>query len=1519
MRYPAGKTGKTFSELRNELRHGHAHCGVGALVSLRGEATHALVADGLRMLRHLDHRGARGAEENTGDGAGLLLQVPHRFFAEEVPDLPAAGAYGVAQCFLPRDGQRRQAIQRLMECAASELGHRLLAWRRVPTDNRGLGRTALESEPVVMQAFFAPETPPAPEALDVGLYVLRCEIQNRVRDRGLGGEGAELFYLCSLDRRRIVYKGLLTCAQLASYYADLRDPRLESALVLVHSRFSTNTLGAWELAHPYRTLVHNGEFNTLRGNVNWMRAREAQLASPRFGEAIERIKPVLAEDDQSDSADFDHVLELLLAGGRSLPPALRLLIPEAWEKDPDMAPARRAFYDYHATLMEPWDGPALVVATDGEAVGAVIDRNGLRPCRYCVTRDDTLIMASESGTLDIPVDDIVTQGRLSPGQLLLADTREGRLVPEEEVFDRLTRAAPYGDWLARHRVALADLAEVAPEPAIEPLDPATLTAHQGAFGYTLEGLRVLLAPMAESGKDPLGAMGNDTPLAALSAQRKPLFAYFHQLFAQVTNPPLDYLREALVTSLTAHLGAQQNLLSETPEHCRRLRLDSPILDDREFATLAALDRDGLVARTLDLTHPLGEALTAVIARLRGEAEAAVDSGATLLVLDDRRVGPERVAVPSLLAVGAVHHGLIRAGKRTRASLVLASGEPYAVHHACTLVGYGADGLYPWLAFRSLERLHAEGALAEVADVAAARRAYRAALEDGLLKVMAKMGISTLESYKGAQVFECVGLDRALVDDCFAGTPAHLPGVGLATLEAETEQAHTEAYSERIAGSLPLRQGGDFYWRRDGEWHQWNPRTIGYLQQAARHGDAASYWRFAELANAPSPSVQTLRGLFAFDVEVEEGAPRAIPLDQVEPVEAILPRFGTGSMSFGALSREAHEAMAIAMNRIGGKAGSGEGGEQVERFGTEAENSMKQCASGRFGVTAHYLANARQIEIKMAQGAKPGEGGELPGGKVDAAIAEVRFTVPGVGLISPPPHHDIYSIEDLAQLIHDLKCANPDAEIHVKLVSKANVGTIAAGVAKARADAVLISGDAGGTGAAKKTSIKHTGTPWELGLAETHRVLMANDLRSRITVRVDGGMKTGRDVAIAALLGAEEFGFGTAPMVVVGCLLLRKCHCNTCSVGVATQDPELRARFDGAPEHIVTYLRFVAEELREIMAELGFASVREMIGRVDRLRRREGDHPRGIDLDTSELLAGVTSCDTPYKVHEQNHQLADKLDQRLIAEAAPALERREPVRLEAAVCNRDRSVGTLLSSALVKRCGADLPPDDTLQVRLTGTAGQSFGAFVARGISLHLTGEANDYLGKGLSGGRLSVRTPPEAGYAAADSVIVGNVALFGATAGEAYVNGQAGERFGVRNSGALAVVEGVGDHGCEYMTGGVALVLGPCGKNFAAGMSGGEAYLLDEAGDLAERINPERVGLEAVTSQRDLALVQRLLENHLAYTGSRRAAALLDAWPAVVETLVKVVPEAYAEVVSRELARGRDIRITLPAAAREVA
>ena len=1486
-------------------RAGHAHCGVGAVVALDGTARHCIVEDGFRLLDNLDHRGARGAEENTGDGAGMLLQQPHRFLARQVEGLPEPDGYGVGQVFLPREHDRRRRLRALIEEITEREGLRLLAWRDVPTDNSGLGATALASEPVSEQFFVAPGRRLTLEALDAALYVLRCQIQNAARAADLLGEGSSLFYICSLHRRRLVYKGLLTCAQLRSYYPDLSDPDFESALVLVHSRFSTNTLGAWELAHPYRTLVHNGEFNTLRGNVNWMRAREADLAHPRFGEAIERVKPVLAVSGQSDSADFDHVLELLVESGRSLPHALRMLVPEAWNRDPLMNPERRAFYEYYSTLMEPWDGPALVVATDGDAVGAILDRNGLRPCRYCRTRDGRLILASETGTLETAFEDIVEQGRLRPGQMFLADTRSARVVPEDEVFGELTGAAPYAEWLERHRRVLSTrIDDSAADP--EPPPEAELLRLQHSFGYTMEALRVLLRPMAAEGKDPLGAMGDDAPPAALSAQHKPLFNYFLQQFAQVSNPPLDYIRESLVTALESHLGRQRNLLDETPEHCRQLFLASPVLSDAGFQALRTLTGPGLTPASVDATLAPGSGLQPALERLREAAAEAVGAGHELLILDDRAAGPARVAIPALLAVAAVHHALVRRGLRSRTGLVVASGHATQVHHFCTLIGYGADAVYPWLAYRSVDAMARDGGLGEAAE---ARERYRAAVDDGILKVMSKMGISTLESYKGAQIFETVGLATELVDEYFPGTAAHIPGLDIAGIEHEAEATHREAYAEAPAASLPLPPGGDFYWRRDGEAHQWNPLTIGQLQHAARCNEAGSYRRFARAVNEQDERLQTLRGLL--EPVPDAGGP-PVPLEEVEPAAAILRRFSTGSMSFGALSREAHEAMAVAMNRIGGKAGSGEGGEQVERFGTEAENSMKQVASGRFGVTAHYLASARQIEIKMAQGSKPGEGGELPGGKVGPEIAEVRFTVPGVGLISPPPHHDIYSIEDLAQLIHDLKCANPDAEVHVKLVSKANIGTIAAGVAKGRADAILISGNAGGTGASKKTSIKQAGTPWELGLAETHQVLMANRLRSRVRLRADGGFKTGRDVVVAALLGAEEYGFGTAPMVVVGCIMLRKCHCNTCSVGVATQDPRLRARFDGRPEHIVNYLRFVAEDVRGLMAALGFRRLDDMIGRADCLRPKPVTHPRDLQLDLSALLYRQDADDTPRKVREQNHGLDGKLDHELLRQAAPALERGEPVCISARVRNRDRTVGTLLSSALAKRHGARMLPPGTIRVALEGSAGQSLGAFLAAGVSIDLAGDANDYVGKGLSGGRLAVRVPPGAGYRAADNVIIGNVALYGATAGEAYFNGRAGERFCVRNSGALAVVEGIGDHGCEYMTGGAALILGPVGRNFAAGMSGGEAFVLDPAGELEQRLNPEMVTTERLRGERDRAMVHRLLENHRACTGSTVAARLLDAGEQALDDFVKVIPEAYAEVVERYRQQGEDIRVPIP-------
>ncbi|MDZ7754087.1 MAG: glutamate synthase large subunit [Gammaproteobacteria bacterium] len=1482
----------------------HSSCGVGVLADLDGKPSHGLVLNGLECLRNLDHRGARGAEENTGDGAGMLLQKPHRFFREVVPGLDECDGYGIGQVFMPRDADQRAALRALVADRCRARGFDLVAWREVPTDNHGLGQTARDSEPVTQQFFVRPREPLEPSELDIRLYVLRREIENEALYRRLVGFGGEVFYVCSLSRTTVVYKGLLTCPQLEAYYPDLTDRRVTSALVLVHARFSTNTLGAWDLAHPYRHLVHNGEINTLRGNQNWMRAREATLASPRFGADIERIKPFTGEG-LSDSAQLDNVLELLVVGGRSLPHALRMLIPEAWEQDPHMDPARRAFYAYHGALMEPWDGPALVVATDGERVAAALDRNGLRPCRYSITRDRRLIMASESGVVDVPACDVLQRGRLKPGALFVLDPARGGIVAEDHVFAELARR-PYGAWLEGQRLSLADLVDpLAADIHLPPLE-RPLDEYQRACGHTLEDLRVLVQAMAANGKDPIGAMGNDTPPAVLSSRRRPLSHYFLQQFAQVSNPPLDYIREALVTSLADAIGPRENLLAETPGHCRQLYLESPILSGPQLRAIEHMDHDGLRSRPIDITCPRGQPMVTAILTMRRAVVQAIGEGCGILLLRDHAIGPGRVAIPSLLAVSALHHHLIRQGLRTRAALVIDAGEPHTVHDFCTLIGYGVDAVHPWLAYGGIADMVARGLIAGATGQALAQ--YRRALEGGILKVMSKMGISTLQGYKGAQIFESMGLDHEFVDAYFSGTTAHVPGVGLNEVEQQTLDTHAIAFGTRVPGNLPLDPGGQFYWRRDGERHHWNPYTIGKLQQAARGNDASAYEDFTRYASQVDGGLQNLRGLLEF---VTPDA-AAIPLDTVEPVESIMTRFSTGSMSFGALSQEAHEALAIAMHRIGGKSGTGEGGEQAERFGTERECSMKQVASGRFGVTAHYLARARQIEIKMAQGSKPGEGGELPGDKVDEGIARVRFTVPGVGLISPPPHHDIYSIEDLQQLIHDLKCANPSAEIHVKLVAKANVGTIAAGVAKARADAVLISGDSGGTGASLKTSIKHAGAPWEFGLAETQRVLLANRLRSRITVRADGGLLTGRDVVIAALLGAEEYGFGTAPLVALGCIMLRKCHCNTCSVGIATQDPRLRERFQGRAEHVVNYLRFVAGEVREHMAALGFRRMDDMSGRVDRLRAKRVAHPKGIHPDVSELLRRMKSEDAPRRTRAQDHGLDRKIDHRIIAQARPALEERRPVEIAVELCNRDRTFGTLLSHEVTRRHGAEGLPPGTINLRCTGTAGQSLGAFLCRGIGLHLEGDANDYAGKGLSGGLLSVRTPADAGYAAAENTIVGNVVLFGATAGEAYFNGRGAERFCVRNSGALGVVEGVGDHGCEYMTGGVAVILGPIGRNFGAGMSGGEAYIFDEE-RLAERhLNADGRRIEPLQDSRDQELVRRLLENHVGYTGSSKAARILEDWEGSLGTFVKVVADAYADAVARHLASGQDIRIKPP-------
>lgn len=1480
-----------------------SNCGVGVLANLDGTSDHRIVLDGLEVLRNLDHRGARGAEENTGDGAGMLIQVPDAFLEAEVPELQAVDQWAVGQLFFPQEVDKRRNVQELIEGVAVDSGFECLAWREVPTDNTGLGETALASEPAVWQCFIAPGDADDSAEFAADLYVLRRRIEKALQHASMAG--AEQTYVCSLDEDILVYKGLLTNAQLGSYYPDLTDERVRSQLVFVHSRFSTNTLGSWELAHPYRGIVHNGEINTLRGNVNWMRAREADLESPVFGDEIETLKPI-THAEQSDTAILDNVLELLLASGRPIPHALRMLVPEAWEKNETLDEDRRAWYRYHSTINEPWDGPLLVAATDGTNIGAILDRNGLRPCRYYIRDDDRLVMASETGVLDDPPEVIVEKDRLQPGQLFYVDGEAGRIVPDDELFEDLTDPK-YAEWLDAHEVNLHELvAQTDPEPVSEPSDLDDLTARQRAFGYTLEDLRRLVKQMAEGGTDPVGAMGNDAPPSVLSNRNKQLFTYFHQLFAQVSNPPIDYIREDLVTSLDHHLGRQRNLLAETPEHCRQVALSSPILDRQEAAAIESIETNGIDAARIDLTYLAASDLESALDRVREAASQAIAAGAEILILDDRAVEPERIPIPSLLATGGIHHHLVRTGQRTNTGLVVFSGQPSAVHHFSTLIGYGADAIYPAVAYESIDEMCLNGDI--VMEANAAREGYRHAVEHGIQKVMSKMGISTLESYKGAQIFEAVGLDSAFVDEYFEGTKNRTEGIGLTEIEADLRERHEYAYGQAIAAELDLETGGEYYWRRDGEFHQWNPHTIGKLQYAAQSGDYESYKEFAALINEQESQLQTLRGLLQIKTEERD----SIPLDEVEPIESICERFFTGSMSFGSLSAEAHETLAIAMNRIGGMACSGEGGEPAARFGTERECVNKQVASGRFGVTSHYLANAEHLEIKMAQGSKPGEGGHLPGEKVNEVIAQTRNTTPGVPLISPPPHHDIYSIEDLAQLIHDLKCGNENADVHVKLVSEDGVGIIAAGVAKAKADAVLISGAAGGTGASPKTSIKNAGLPWELGIAEAHRILLENRLRSRIRIRVDGGLKTGRDCVIAAMLGAEEYGFGTAPLVTCGCIMLRKCHCNTCSVGVATQDPELRERFPGKPAYVINYMHHIATEIREYLAAMGFRSIDELIGRADLLETKQVDHPKAKSVDLSSILEfPQDASDDPRKTRAQNHGLAEKLDHELIERAWPAIDRGEPVELDTSVTNRNRTFGTMLSAEIAAEHGEKGLPDDSIHVNMTGTAGQSLGAFLAPGITMHLRGDTNDYCGKGLSGGKIILETPDEAAYDAAENIIMGNVGLYGATAGEMYINGRAGERFAVRNSGVLAVVEGIGDHGCEYMTGGVAVILGETGRNFGAGMSGGEAFVYDPEQTFPDNVNRDMVRLEGLTD-RDRELIRRLIENHVAYTNSERGASILADWEHTAESFVKIMPEPYAAVVEERLQHGEDIRVGLP-------
>ncbi|MDS0298182.1 glutamate synthase large subunit [Halogeometricum sp. S1BR25-6] len=1472
-----------------------SNCGVGAVIDLDGGASHETVADGLELLINLEHRGTTGAEEDTGDGAGIMIQRPDEFF-DAVVDAELPEEYAVGSVFMPGEDAERETLVEVFERELGAHGLEVLHWRDVPTDNSDLGQTAVDSEPDVWQAFVAPGDEMDADAFDRALYVGRRAVENAVEN--LDSAGAGRFYVCSLSRKTLVYKGLLKGDQLASYYPDLTDERMKTTLTLVHERFSTNTLGAWHLAHPYRNVVHNGEINTIRGNVNWMRARETDIEHPAFGDDLEEIKPV-TRADQSDTASVDNVVELLLRGGRELPHVLRMLIPEAYHGDDSMAPERREWYDYHASLVEPWDGPALVAATDGDRVAAVLDRNGLRPCRYDVTTDNRLVMASEVGALDTDPSEIRERGRLQPGQLFVADPEEGRVIPDEEVFDSLTDGK-YGEWVEseqRRMDELADADDYAPQGRVD-----DLRARQAAFGYTTDQLNHLIEPMARDGKDPVGSMGDDTPLSVLSDFDRPLFTYFKQLFAQVTNPPLDYIREELVTSLESRLGGQRNLLDETPEHARQLVLDSPIVSDAETAAIKDLD-GGMSSTVVDITFGTDTSLREAVERVRDDAKSAIADGADVVVLSDRNLGPDRAAVPSLLATGAVHHSLVRNGMRNHAGLVVESGEPSEVHHMATLIGYGAGAVNPYLAYQTIGDIVAGP---DGADEEASIAAYTKALEDGVLKTMAKMGISTVASYQGAQIFEAVGLDSNFVAEYFEGTEIRTEGIGIDVIEQDLMTRHAVAY-----GADPeLQHQGEFEHRSNGIHHQWNPKTVGTLQQAVRSGNYEKYQEFADLVNDQTKELQTLRGLLEFDPDPDR---ESVPVEEVEPVEEIVQRFSTAAMSLGSLSPEAHENNSVAMNRIGGKSNSGEGGEPPERFGTEKECNVKQVASGRFGVTSQYLSSADEIQIKMAQGSKPGEGGHLPGKKVNEMIAHVRFATPGVGLISPPPLHDIYSIEDLKQLIHDLKAANPDADVNVKLVSDAGIGTIAAGVAKANADVVHISGHDGGTGASPKTSIKNAGLPWELGLAEANQMLRATDLRSRIRVTADGGMKTGRDIAVAALLGAEEYVFGTASLVTSGCVMARQCHENTCPVGVATQREDLRKRFPGQPDHVINYMTFMAQEFREIMAELGFTSVDEMIGRPSLLRQRETDHEKAKHLDLSSVLAEPASG-ARYKTESQAHSdVADQIDHELIKQAEPALEDGKPVQIRRELSNVDRAVGAMLSNEISDRYGGEGLADDTIQCEFSGVAGQSFGAFLASGVTMRLSGASNDYVGKGLSGGKIVVTTPETAAYEADENVLIGNVAFYGATQGEAYINGVAGERFCVRNSGVKTVVEGVGDHGCEYMTGGVVAVLGDTGRNFAAGMSGGVAYVYDPDEEFEAKANTGMVSLSEDLDDSDEAMLRRLVENHAEYTDSERAAGMLDEWASVVDDFVKVMPDAYAGIIDER--EDADVRRELPESA----
>jgi glutamate synthase (ferredoxin) len=1492
-------------------QHEHDACGVGFVVDIKGRKSHAIVSQALQVLKNLAHRGACGCEVNTGDGAGILIQMPDAFLRQVAPAaLPAAGDYGVGLVFLPHDKTDRAAIERIASDIVSEEGQRLLGWRDVPTDHSPVGPSAVAVEPMFRQLFIAKGTvPPDAMGFERKLYVIRKRIERAVDDLALSDASRKLFYIVSLSSRTLIYKGMLTASQIETMFPDLQRADVESALALVHQRFSTNTFPSWPLAHPYRFIAHNGEINTLTGNINWMRAREGLLKSDLLGDDLKKLLPVIREGG-SDTATFDNVLEFLVMTGRSLPHAILMMIPEPWQNNDTMSPELKAFYEYHSSLMEPWDGPASIAFTDGTVIGAVLDRNGLRPSRYYVTKDDMVIMASEVGVLDIPAENIALKERLHPGRIFLVDTAKGKIVSDEEVKRELATAEPYGEWLS-HLIAIEDLD---PAPYLPPPSHESVVQRQELFGYTHEDLRLLLAPMATNGEEAIGSMGTDTSLAALSDRPRLLYDYFKQMFAQVTNPPLDAIREELVTSMESTIGPEGNLLEPRPESCRQIAVKYPIIDNEQLGRLRHVYDPGFRAVRLPMLFDAsqgGKGLEHALGELKRRASDAVDAGYTILILSDRDADRMRAPIPSLLATAGVHHHLVRKGTRTRCALVVESGDAREVHHCALLLGYGAGAVNPYLAFETLSDMIRQRMLVGIPHETAVKN-YIKALNKGILKVMSKMGISTLQSYCGAQVFEAVGLDKAFVDRYFTRTASRIGGIGIDVVAEEVRRRHEKAFPTRPIGEHDLAWGGEYQWRRDGEYHLFNPDTVFKLQHSTRTGQYAIFKEYTRLVDDQNTHLATLRGLLEL-----KNADSPVPLDEVESVDSIVKRFATGAMSYGSISQEAHETLAIAMNRLGGKSNTGEGGEDPARYvpdanGDSRRSAVKQVASARFGVTSEYLVNADDLQIKMAQGAKPGEGGQLPGHKVYPWIAKVRYATPGVGLISPPPHHDIYSIEDLAQLIFDLKNSNPKARIHVKLVALAGVGTVAAGVAKAHADVVLISGHDGGTGASPLTSIKHGGVPWELGLAETQQVLMMNNLRDRITVQVDGQLKTGRDVVIAALMGAEEFGFATAPLVVSGCIMMRVCHLNTCPVGVATQDPELRKNFTGKAEHVVNFFRFIAEEVREYMAALGFRTVDEMIGRVDRLNFRKAvDHWKAKGLDFSSILfePKIAPNAARRKVIEQDHGLADALDNLLIAECRDALEHRTPVSLDLKIRNVNRTVGTMLGSELTRRHGAEGLPDDTIRLKFTGSAGQSFGAFVPRGISLTLEGDANDYTGKGLSGGRIVIYPPRQATFVAEENILIGNVALYGATSGEAYFRGVAGERFAVRNSGALAVVEGVGDHGCEYMTGGRVVVLGKTGRNFAAGMSGGVAYVLDANDDFQSRCNPQMVELEALESAEDVDLVLSLIRRHVELTSSALGERVLADWDRSMQQFVKIMPRDYKRVLTaqaRAAAAGRD-------------